>query len=78
MQLISDLGSYVSWDTLITYDTRSGPYRSESVAAAERAGTDESIVTGSAAIAGHRIALIINEFNYLGGSIGQDAANRLV
>lgn len=78
MQLISDPGSYVSWDTLITYDTRSGPYRSESVAAAERAGTDESIVTGSAAIAGHRIALIINEFNYLGGSIGQDAANRIV
>ena len=47
-------------------------------AAAERAGTDESILTGRARIQGHDVALIVGEFRFLGGSIGRAAAGRIV
>ena len=47
-------------------------------AAAERAGTDESILTGRARIQGHDVALIVGEFRFLGGSIGRDAGARIV
>ena len=53
-------------------------YAAELAAAAERAGTDESIISGEGRIAGRRVALIGGEFRFLAGSIGRTAAERIV
>ncbi len=46
-------------------------------AAAERAGTDESVVSGIAVIGGHRVELAVFCFAFLGGSMGEVAGERL-
>lgn len=45
--------------------------------AATRSGTDESVITGRAEIAGEPVALIVSEFAFLGGSIGRVAGHRI-
>src|SRR5699024_1007315 len=45
--------------------------------AAERAGTDESVITGRGLVHGRPVAVIVNEFAFLAGSIGAPAAARL-
>ncbi len=78
IDLVLDEGSVESWDLPI--DTAGHPekYQRELAAAAERAGTDESIVTGRATMRGRPVAFIVNEFRFLAGSIGQAAAARIV
>lgn len=50
----------------------------ELAAAAEVAGTDESVITGEGLIRGRRVAVIAGEFRFLAGSIGTAAAERIV
>ncbi|MGV9672704.1 carboxyl transferase domain-containing protein [Gordonia sp. NPDC003504] len=45
--------------------------------AATRSGTDESVITGRAEIAGEPVTLIVSEFAFLGGSIGRVAGHRI-
>ena len=52
-------------------------YAAELEAAAERAGTDEAILTGEGRIRGHRVAVVVGEFRFLAGSIGRAAAERI-
>lgn len=78
VEQVVDEGSYVSWDEPIPRDGLGEDYLAALDAAAEHAGTDESIITGRARIVGHDVALVVGEFRFLGGSIGRAAAGRIV
>ncbi|KKI16286.1 acetyl-CoA carboxyl transferase [Leucobacter sp. Ag1] len=78
IELISDPGSYVSWDAPPVEPDLGEAYRDELARAAEKSGVDESIITGEALIDGRRVALIACEFAFLAGSIGAASAERFV
>lgn len=78
IDLVLDPGSFQSWDQPIHAETYGGKYRAELEAAAERSGTDESVVTGRALVKGRPVAVLVNEFGFLAGSIGQASADRIV
>ena len=66
---VLDEGTFASWDEApIDVTEPDSPYALELAAAAERAGTDESIVTGEGRIHGHRVAVVVGEFTFLAGS----------
>ncbi|EFQ83204.1 putative acetyl-CoA carboxylase, carboxyl transferase, beta subunit [Aeromicrobium marinum DSM 15272] len=78
MDLVLDAGSVQSWDTPVDISGHAPSYRRELEAAAERAGTDESVLTGRATMQGRPVAFVVNEFRFLAGSIGRAAADRIV
>ncbi len=78
LDLVLDQGSFTSWDEPVDISRHDPKYRAELIAAAERAGTDESVVTGRGLMRGRPVAVIASEFRFLAGSIGQDAARRIV
>lgn len=78
MDTVLDPGSFRSWDIPADYSDQEPGYHAELLAAAERSGVDESVITGEGSINGRRVAIIVNEFSFLGGSIGRFAADRLV
>ncbi|MFT4298413.1 MAG: carboxyl transferase domain-containing protein [Aeromicrobium sp.] len=78
IDLVLDSGSVESWDAPLDISAHPDVYRRELLAAAERAGTDESILTGRATMRGRPVAFIVNEFGFLAGSIGKAAAERIV
>lgn len=78
IELVLDPDSFQSWDEPIDSSGLDETYQSELKTAAERSGIDESIITGQALVKGRPVAVIINEFSFLAGSIGQAAANRIV
>ncbi|MFJ9826285.1 carboxyl transferase domain-containing protein [Streptomyces sp. NPDC101160] len=53
-------------------------YDASRARAAERTGTDESVLHGTARIGGHPCVLVVFEFGFLGGSLGRAAGDRLV
>ncbi|HVT71205.1 MAG TPA: carboxyl transferase domain-containing protein [Trebonia sp.] len=74
-----DPGSFFSWDEPGTAGRTWPPDYAGQLARARRsAGTDEAVVTGSGTIHGRPVAVIVSEFAFMGGSIGLDAADRLV
>jgi acetyl-CoA carboxylase carboxyl transferase subunit beta len=76
---VLDDGSWRSWDRAPTQPAAPGsPYAAELAAAAEKAGTDESVITGEGSLRGRRVAVIAGEFRFLAGSIGTAAAERIV
>lgn len=75
---VLDQRSFVSWDEPIDVSGHPESYQQTLVRAAERSGVDESILTGTGRIDGRPVALIINEFDFLAGSIGIAAAERIV
>ncbi|GAA1735959.1 carboxyl transferase domain-containing protein [Aeromicrobium alkaliterrae] len=78
IDLVLDEGSVESWDSAIDISGHAEPYRRELEAAAERAGTDESILTGRGTMRGRPVAFVVNEFRFLAGSIGRASADRIV
>ncbi|WP_153503237.1 carboxyl transferase domain-containing protein [Cumulibacter manganitolerans] len=83
IELTLDDGSFVSWDVPLRYPQDAAPGASEEyveqlIAAAAKAGTDESVITGEGLLSGRRIAIIASEFRFLAGSIGKNAADRIV
>ncbi|RAG83423.1 acetyl-CoA carboxyl transferase [Streptacidiphilus pinicola] len=78
-QQLLDPGSWIGWDAPPRGNPVSGPY-ADTLARAEKrsGGADESVRTGEGRIDGHRIALIVGEFDFLAGSIGVAACDRLV
>ncbi|WP_229051985.1 acetyl-CoA carboxylase carboxyltransferase subunit alpha/beta [Aeromicrobium sp. Leaf350] len=78
IDLVLDEGSVESWDSPIDISGHAEPYRRELEAAAERAGTDESILTGRGTMRGRPVAFVVNEFRFLAGSIGRASADRIV
>ena len=47
LDLVLDEGSFESWDEPVDYSGEPEAYRRELEAAAEKAGTDESVLTGA-------------------------------
>lgn len=77
MALVLDEGSWQSWDRPIDITGHDAGYQRELVAAREKAGTDESVITGRGLVRGRPVAVLANEFRFLAGSIGRDAAGRI-
>ncbi len=75
---VLDAESFVSWDAPVDITGHPDDYQASLRAAAERAGTDESIITGRARVRGRPVAVVANEFGFLAGSIGHAAADRIV
>jgi acetyl-CoA carboxylase carboxyl transferase subunit beta len=73
-----DADSFRSWDTPAVNDDIDAEYAAQLAAAARRAGTDESVITGEGLIKGRRVALAACEFRFLAGSIGRAASSRLI
>lgn len=74
---VVDPGSFVTWDHPVELPDEPG-YAAAVLAARERTGVDEAIITGSARIGGRPVALVVGVFDFLGGSIGRDAVDRIV
>jgi acetyl-CoA carboxylase carboxyl transferase subunit beta len=77
VELVLDAGSYESWDEPVDISGHPEAYRAELRAAAEKAGTDESVLTGRGTVRGRPVAFVVNEFRFLAGSIGIAAAQRI-
>lgn len=77
LALVLDDGSWQSWDRPIDITGHDPGYQRELEAARERAGTDESVLTGRGLVRGRPVAVVVNEFRFLAGSIGRDAAGRI-
>ena len=76
---IADPGSFApAEDGLRSRDPLTYPgYRDALQRAAEKAGTDESVVSGKATIGGHEVELAVFRFAFMGGSMGEVAGERL-
>ena len=76
-----DPGTFRSWDERVDGagdGVRPGPdYAADLARAREKTGLDESVITGTGLIGGHRVAVAASEFGFLGGSIGVAAGERL-
>ncbi|MFI5709439.1 carboxyl transferase domain-containing protein [Kribbella sp. NPDC051620] len=84
IEVVLDRGSFESWDRPIEDEPATGQpsgagasYREQLRRAAERAGTDEAVVTGRGLMRGRAVAVVVSEFAFLGGSIGRAAAARI-
>ena len=78
LDAVLDPDSFTSWDEPIDIGSHPADYQASLRAAAERAGTDESILTGRGLVRGRPVAVVANEFGFLAGSIGRAAADRIV
>src|SRR6187200_522369 len=78
IDLVIDEGSFESWDQSVDISAHSDSYQAELRRAAEHAGSDESVLTGRGLVRGRPVAVVVNEFAFLGGSIGRAAAGRIV
>ncbi|QOT19755.1 carboxyl transferase domain-containing protein [Paenarthrobacter sp. YJN-5] len=77
-----DAGTFVSWDApvrgVVGSDSAGAAYAADLAAARHKSGSDESVLTGEGRIRNHRVAVVVSDFAFLAGSIGRDAAQRLV
>lgn len=74
---VLDADSFRSWDTPPVKAGGSAEYRRELADAAAKTGLDESVLTGEGTVFGRRVALVACEFDFLAGSIGVAAAERI-
>jgi acetyl-CoA carboxylase carboxyl transferase subunit beta len=80
---LADPGTFVEEDAglegddpLAFQDTR--PYRDRLAVAQEQTGLTEAVVVGRARLGGHRIAIAVFDFEFLGGSMGVAVGEKLV
>ncbi|WP_204080735.1 acetyl-coenzyme A carboxylase carboxyl transferase subunits beta/alpha [Mycobacterium riyadhense] len=74
---VLDQGSFVSWDSApLSVPTTRG-YARDLAAARASTGRDESVLTGEGRVFGRRVATLVCEFEFLAGSIGVAAAERI-
>jgi acetyl-CoA carboxylase carboxyl transferase subunit beta len=76
--LVSDAGTFVSWDEEPIDVRPDEAYAADLARARSRSGVDESVLTGEGRVRGRRVAMVACEFGFLAGSIGVAAAERLV
>lgn len=74
---VLDPGSYQSWDTPPNYGPISDDYAASLAKARAKSGVDEAVITGEGVLNGHRVAVVLGEFSFLGGSIGAATAERI-
>ena len=75
---VLDPDSFTSWDQPIELGGFPESYRASLEKAAGKSGVDEAVITGAGLIEGRPVAVIVNEFDFLAGSIGGHAADRLL
>lgn len=78
LDLVLDPGSFASWDAPVDHTGFDEGYRATLARAAERSGADESVLTGRGRVHGRPVAFVVSEFAFLAGSIGREAAGRIV
>jgi acyl-CoA carboxylase subunit beta len=78
IEAVLDTGSWVRWDEPITALPADPAYAAALQKARDRTGLDEAVVTGEGRMRGRRVAVVACEFAFLAGSIGVQAADRLV
>jgi acetyl-CoA carboxylase carboxyl transferase subunit beta len=77
VELIADPGSWQSWDRPLIDVTADAQYAEDLAHARAKTGLDEAVITGAAGIRGRRVAMLLCDFGFLGGSIGIAAGDRL-
>ena len=77
LDAVLDAGSFVSWDADPLAVPVSESYARELADARQATGLDEAVQTGEGLIFGRRVAVVVCEFSFLGGSIGVAAAERI-
>lgn len=75
---VLDDGDFTSWDTPPDYGNIDDDYHEALTRAREKSGVDESVITGEGTVDGARVAVILSEFAFLGGSIGAATSRRLI
>ena len=76
-EAVLDAGSFRSWDRPPARLPVGAEYAAELARAAARTGRDEAVVTGEGRVNGRRVAVIASDFDFLAGSIGVVAAERI-
>jgi acetyl-CoA carboxylase carboxyl transferase beta subunit len=74
---VLDEGSFVSWDATPLDVHPDDSYRAELAEARAKTGLDEAVLTGEGTVFGRRVAVVACEFDFLAGSIGVAAAERI-
>lgn len=74
---VLDEGSFISWDSKPLHVPITDAYARELADARAATGRDESVLTGEGSVFGRRVAVVVCEFDFLGGSIGVAAAERI-
>jgi len=74
---VLDEGSFVSWDGPVLDVAGDDDYRRDLADARAATGLDESVLTGEGTVFGRRVAVVASEFDFLAGSIGVAAAERI-
>ena len=74
---VLDPGSFVSWDRDPLAVPVNESYARELADAREATGRDEAVLTGEGRVFERRVAVVVCEFSFLGGSIGVAAAERI-
>jgi acyl-CoA carboxylase subunit beta len=74
---VLDEGSFLSWDRELVAVPISESYERELAEARAATGMDEAVLTGEGRLFGRRVAVVVCEFGFLGGSIGVAAAERI-
>lgn len=72
-----DENSFIRWDSEPLAVPVNASYAQELADARAATGLDESVLTGEGRIFGRRVAVVVCEFGFLGGSIGVAAAERI-
>ena len=75
---VLDPHTFQSWDETPHYGTISDDYRAAIDRAKTKSGVDEAVITGEGMISGTRVAFVLSEFTFLGGSIGAATARRII
>ncbi|HUZ01333.1 MAG TPA: acetyl-CoA carboxylase, carboxyltransferase subunit beta [Thermomicrobiaceae bacterium] len=84
LNLLTDPDSFVEWDgdleaaDPLAFVADGESYRDKICAVTRKSGAREALVTGSAAIGGHPVALAVAEFGFLGASMGSVFGEKLV
>jgi len=78
LDLLADPASITTLDCPITHGSQEPGYRAELLEAARVSGCEESVITARIRIDGHELVALVSEFAFLGGSLGAEAARRLV
>jgi acetyl-CoA carboxylase carboxyl transferase subunit beta len=74
---VLDEGTFISWDNTPLVVPTNASYARELADARATTGRDESVLTGEGRVFGRRVAVVVCEFEFLGGSIGVAAAERI-
>lgn len=81
--LLADAGSFVEWDAHLTtanpldFSVGNESYLEKADAARQKAGTPEAVVSGSIALDGRPLAVVVADFAFLGASMGSVYGEKL-